>query len=40
LAARCGADFFPSHARKQPPNAIFNVYQTSDQRWFLIVVQN
>jgi crotonobetainyl-CoA:carnitine CoA-transferase CaiB-like acyl-CoA transferase len=39
-AALCGADFFPLHDRKQPPNAIFNVYQTSDQHWFLIVVQS
>jgi formyl-CoA transferase len=39
-AALCGADFFPLHDRKQPPNAICNVYQTSDRQWFLIVVQN
>jgi crotonobetainyl-CoA:carnitine CoA-transferase CaiB-like acyl-CoA transferase len=38
-AALCGAQFFPLHDRKNPPNAIFNVYQTSDDRWFLIVVQ-
>jgi crotonobetainyl-CoA:carnitine CoA-transferase CaiB-like acyl-CoA transferase len=39
-AALCGAKFFPLHDRKQPANAIWNVYQTSDQHWFLIVVQN
>jgi crotonobetainyl-CoA:carnitine CoA-transferase CaiB-like acyl-CoA transferase len=38
-AALCGAKFFPLHDRKNPPNAIFNVYQTSDDHWFLIVVQ-
>jgi crotonobetainyl-CoA:carnitine CoA-transferase CaiB-like acyl-CoA transferase len=38
-AALCGAKFFPLHDRKNPPNAIFNVYQTSDEHWFLIVVQ-
>jgi len=38
-AALCGAQFFPLHDRKSPPNAIFNVYQTSDDHWILIVVQ-
>src|SRR5580700_8990248 len=38
-AALCNATFFPLHDRKSPPNAIFNVYQTSDDHWFLIVVQ-
>jgi crotonobetainyl-CoA:carnitine CoA-transferase CaiB-like acyl-CoA transferase len=38
-AALCGAKFYPLHDRKNPPNAIFNVYQTSDNHWFLIVVQ-
>ena len=38
-AALCGAKFFPLHDRKNPPNAIFNVYQTADDHWFLIVVQ-
>lgn len=37
-AALCNANFYPLHDRKNPPNAIFNVYQTSDNRWFLIVV--
>jgi crotonobetainyl-CoA:carnitine CoA-transferase CaiB-like acyl-CoA transferase len=37
-AALCGAKFFPLHDRKDPPNAIFNVYKTSDDNWFLIVV--
>jgi crotonobetainyl-CoA:carnitine CoA-transferase CaiB-like acyl-CoA transferase len=39
-AALCGAKFFPLHERKNPPNAIFNVYQTSDDQWFLIIVQD
>jgi crotonobetainyl-CoA:carnitine CoA-transferase CaiB-like acyl-CoA transferase len=39
-ASLCGAKFYPLHDRKSPPNAIFNVYQTSDNRWFLIIVQD
>jgi formyl-CoA transferase len=39
-AALCDATFFPLHDRKNPPNAAFNVYQTSDGNWFLIVVQS
>ena len=39
-AALCGAKFYPLHDRKNPPNAILNVYQTSDGQWFLIVVQS
>src|ERR1700723_1405257 len=38
-AALCNAKFYPLHDRRNPPNAIFNVYQTSDGRWFLIVMQ-
>jgi crotonobetainyl-CoA:carnitine CoA-transferase CaiB-like acyl-CoA transferase len=38
-AALCDAKFYPLHDRKNPPNAIFNVYHTSDDRWFLIVMQ-
>jgi crotonobetainyl-CoA:carnitine CoA-transferase CaiB-like acyl-CoA transferase len=38
-AALCGAKFFPLHDRKNPPNAIINVYPTCDKHWFLIVVQ-
>jgi len=37
-AALCDAKFFPLHDRKNPPNATFNVYRTSDDNWFLIVV--
>jgi crotonobetainyl-CoA:carnitine CoA-transferase CaiB-like acyl-CoA transferase len=37
-AALCDAKFFPLHDRKNPPNATFNVYKTSDDNWFLIVV--
>jgi formyl-CoA transferase len=39
-AALCGAQFFPLHDRKNPPNAVFNVYQTSDDNWFIILVQD
>src|ERR1700760_3973776 len=38
-AALCGAKFFPLHDRMNPPNPILNVYRTSDEYWFLIVVQ-
>jgi crotonobetainyl-CoA:carnitine CoA-transferase CaiB-like acyl-CoA transferase len=38
-AALCDAEFFPLHDRKNPPNALLNVYQTADGSWFLIVVQ-
>ena len=37
-AALCDAKFYPLHDRKSPPNATFNVYRTSDDNWFLIVV--
>src|SRR6266446_583884 len=37
-AALCDAKFFPLHDRRNPPNATFNVYRTSDDNWFLIVV--
>jgi len=37
-AALCDARFFPLHDRSNPPNATFNVYRTSDDSWFLIVV--
>ena len=39
-AALCDAKFFPLHDRTSPPNAIFNVYRTSDGHWLLIVVQD
>ncbi len=32
-----GAQFFPQHDRKNPPNALLNPYQTSDGRWILLV---
>jgi len=38
-AALAGAKFYPLHDRKKPPNATFNVYQSADDQWFLIVVQ-
>src|SRR6266849_736420 len=37
-AALCDAKFFPLHDRKNPPNATFNVYQTSDDNWLMLVV--
>jgi formyl-CoA transferase len=37
-AALCDAKFFPLHDRRNPPNAIFNVYRASDNDWFLIVL--
>jgi formyl-CoA transferase len=38
-AALCGAKFYPLHDRKNPPNAIFNTYRTSDDQWFLLILQ-
>jgi crotonobetainyl-CoA:carnitine CoA-transferase CaiB-like acyl-CoA transferase len=38
-AALCGAKFYPLHDRKNPPNALFNVYQSADNQWFLIILQ-
>jgi crotonobetainyl-CoA:carnitine CoA-transferase CaiB-like acyl-CoA transferase len=32
-----GGHFFPQHDRKSPPNALLNPYQTSDNRWILLV---
>ncbi|MEH2567894.1 CaiB/BaiF CoA transferase family protein [Bradyrhizobium sp. AZCC 2289] len=32
-----GGHFFPQHNRKSPPNALLNPYQTSDNRWILLV---
>jgi crotonobetainyl-CoA:carnitine CoA-transferase CaiB-like acyl-CoA transferase len=37
-AALCDAEFFPLHDRKAPPNAMLNVYRSSDDNWFLLVV--
>jgi crotonobetainyl-CoA:carnitine CoA-transferase CaiB-like acyl-CoA transferase len=37
-AALCKANFFGLHDRKHPANAAFNVYRTSDDTWFLLVV--
>jgi len=38
-AALCGAKFYPLHDRMNPPNPTINVYHTSDNYWFLIVLQ-
>ena len=37
-AALCDARFFPLHDRTAPPNAMLNVYRSSDDNWFLLVV--
>src|SRR5258706_2289792 len=37
-AALVDAKFFPLHDRLKPPNATFNVYKSSDDNWFLIVL--
>jgi crotonobetainyl-CoA:carnitine CoA-transferase CaiB-like acyl-CoA transferase len=38
-AALCGAKFYPLHDRKNPPNATMNVYRSSDDKWFLLVLE-
>jgi formyl-CoA transferase len=37
-AALAGAKFAPQHDRKSPANAAMNVYKSSDDIWFVIVV--
>jgi crotonobetainyl-CoA:carnitine CoA-transferase CaiB-like acyl-CoA transferase len=37
-AALCGANFFGLHDRKHPANAALNVYQASDNTWFVLIV--
>jgi crotonobetainyl-CoA:carnitine CoA-transferase CaiB-like acyl-CoA transferase len=37
-AALVDASFFPLHDRLKPPNATFNVYRSSDDNWFVLVV--
>jgi len=37
-AALCDAKFFPLHDRQKPPNATMNVYRTSDDNWFVLVL--
>jgi crotonobetainyl-CoA:carnitine CoA-transferase CaiB-like acyl-CoA transferase len=37
-AALVDGTFFPLHDRLKPPNATFNVYRSSDNSWFLLVV--
>src|SRR3954453_4981904 len=36
--ALCEAKFFAQHDRKNPENAALNVYESSDGRWFLLLV--
>ena len=38
-AALCNASFYPQHDRKNPPSMLANVYQTSDDEWFLLVLE-
>jgi formyl-CoA transferase len=37
-AALCGAKFSPQHDRKNPANAGQNIYKSSDDIWFMLVV--
>jgi crotonobetainyl-CoA:carnitine CoA-transferase CaiB-like acyl-CoA transferase len=37
-AALCEAKFSPQHDRKNPANAAMNIYKSSDDVWFLLVV--
>ena len=36
--ALCDAAFFPLHDRLKPPNALINMYRTSDDIWFVLVL--
>jgi crotonobetainyl-CoA:carnitine CoA-transferase CaiB-like acyl-CoA transferase len=36
--ALCGAHFYGLHDRKNPANAAFNVYHSSDDVWFVLIV--
>jgi crotonobetainyl-CoA:carnitine CoA-transferase CaiB-like acyl-CoA transferase len=36
--ALCGAKFFGLHDRKQPANAVMNVYRAADDTWFVLLV--
>ncbi len=38
-AALCNATFYPLHDRKNPPSMLANVYRTSDDKWFLLVLE-
>src|ERR1700750_745389 len=38
-AALAGANFFGLHDRKNPANAALNVYRSSDDTWFVLIVQ-
>lgn len=37
-AALCGANFYGLHDRKNPANAALNVYRSSDDTWFVLIV--
>src|ERR1700752_1485490 len=32
------ANFYPLHDRLNPPNAMFNVYKSQDENWFVLVI--
>ncbi len=38
-AALSNATFYPLHDRTHPPSMLVNVYRTSDDKWFLLVVE-
>ena len=38
-AALDGARFYPAIDRERPPDPLVNTYQTSDERWFLLVAE-
>ena len=38
-AALCGAKFSPQHNRKNPANAGVNLYKSSDDMWFMLVIE-
>jgi crotonobetainyl-CoA:carnitine CoA-transferase CaiB-like acyl-CoA transferase len=38
-AALEGAHFYPTIDRRHPPDPLVNTYQTSDERWFLLVAE-
>ena len=37
-AALCGANFYGLHDRKNPANAVMNVYRSADEIWFVLLV--
>jgi crotonobetainyl-CoA:carnitine CoA-transferase CaiB-like acyl-CoA transferase len=37
-AALVDASFYPPHDRTNPPNALMNIYRSSDDTWFMVVI--